>query len=217
MRRSSNHGARPVVGRVGRSLIAGAIVFAASMAGCHTKPQPVERRVLLHWPGIGAIALRYEKVIEDLRNSASETWHHDWTGNIVPNMLGGRHKGLCFEWQERVWAGIAETVRRVGWRGVGLAANRDHWTEHHVVVVYDPSRTSVHDLLVKPTAAGDLDDWTPKPGPTTRGAAWVLDPWHTGTPMVYTMDEWLTHGTAEWFTVELEGMGGATLDATVGR
>ena len=187
------------------------------MAGCHTKPEPVERGAVVRRPGIGPIVLRYEMVVQDLRKSPTESWHHDWTGNIIPNAIGGRHKGLCFEWQERVWAGIAETVRRAGWVGVGLAANRDHWTEHHVVVVFDPSRTSASDLLAKPTEAGDLENWKPRPGASTHGSAWILDPWHTGTPMVYTMQEWLTHGTAEWFAVELEGLGGATLDAMLAR
>jgi|GEM_PF-1429332 len=203
--------------RTPRAIVTATVVAATVLAGCHTKPTAVDRGTVIERPGIGIIVLRYEKVVEDLHASPTETWHHDWTGNIVPNTLGGRHKGLCFEWQERVWAGIADTVRRSGWRGVGLAANRNHWTEHHVVVVFDPTRTSAHDLLADPKAAGTLDEWTPKTSPSTRGAAWVLDPWHTGMPMVYTMDEWLTHGTAEWFTVELEGLGGASLDSVVGR
>lgn len=192
------------------------------MAGCHTKPTPVDRAVVTAEPAISSIVYRYERVVDDLSNSDTESWHHNWTGNIVPNTLGGRHKGLCFEWQERVWAEIAPTVKRVGWKGVGLAANRDHWTEHHVIVVYDPARIHAGELLSPPLAAGENDDWAPKPGPKAarldpKAPAWVLDPWHTGTPAVYTLKEWLTHGTAEWFEVTLEGLGGLTLQQTTGE
>lgn len=190
-------------------------------AGCYTKPTPMDRSIVTTEPTIASIVFRYERIISDLRNSDIEAWHHNWTGNIIPNTLGGRHKGLCFEWQERVWAEITPTLKRVGWKGVGLAANRDHWTEHHVIVVYDPARVRASELLLPPLAANS-DGWIPKAGAKAaredpKAPAWVLDPWHTGTPAVYSLPEWLTHGTAEWFDVSLEGLGGLTLPQTTGE
>jgi hypothetical protein len=99
----------------------------------------------------------------------------------------------------------------VKWQGVGLAANTDEYTEHHVVVVFDPRRLSQDELI--PTLPPGLDTsegvpqgeaWGKKPPNALATPAWVLDPWHTGTPEIYTLDEWLIRGSAEWFSLTLE-------------
>jgi hypothetical protein len=181
------------------------------LLGCSAKPTPIPPADLTREPALRTIARDYTRIVRDLHDRDHETWHHDWTGNIFPNTLGGRHKGLCFEWQAEVWRGIEPTLDLVKWQGVGLAANADRWTEHHVVVVFDPARLS-KDELIPPLPPGlDLSEgvpqgeaWGKRPPDALSRPAWVLDPWHTGTPEIYTLDEWLIRGTAEWFTLTLE-------------
>jgi hypothetical protein len=160
-----------------------------ALAGCHELPRPVG---VLPDPALRTIAAGYRATVRDLHDRPGETWHHDWTGNILPNTLGALgsgDRGLCYEWQAEVWKGIQPALAATGWRGVGIAANVGHWTEHHVVVVYDPRRTAREGLLRPPTPI-----------------AWVLDPWHTGEADVYTLRDWLRTGTAEWYSVELEDL-----------
>lgn len=162
---------------------------AIALAGCHTKPTPTSPDID---PDLRRIASAYAKTVASLHARPGETWRHDWHGNIWPNVLGDTfgQKGLCYQWQEEVWLGIQPALRATGWQGVGIAANTGHWTEHHVVAVFDPARLSASDLLHRAP---------PRP-------AWVLDPWHTGRAEVYTLDEWLTNGAAEWYSVALEAM-----------
>lgn len=160
------------------------VLLVLALPGCHSGPTPVG---FLPDPGLRVIAARYRAVVDGLHARPDETWHHNWTGNILPNTVGGGHKGLCFEWQEEVWKGVQPALRQTGWRGVGLQANVGRWTEHHVVVVYDPARTGREKLLGDPTPI-----------------AWVLDPWHTGRAEVYTLTDWRRTGTAQWYSLELE-------------
>jgi hypothetical protein len=179
--------------------------------GCQSKPYPTDPFDRGTPAALRTIVRAYEQAVAEIHARPDETWHHNWHGNIWPNTVGGRHRGLCYEWQEEVWKSVGPVVQRVGWEGVGLAANVDRWTEHHVIVVFDPSRIG-RDELIPPLPPGvDPSDglpqgegWGRRPPNAMTRPAWVLDPWHTGEPLVYTLDEWLIRGTADWYSVALE-------------
>ena len=183
------------------------------LLGCHSKPVPIDALALSSPPALRTITRHYIAIVDSINARPDETWHHNWHGNIFPNTLGGSHKGLCYEWQAEVWNAIQPTLAKIKWQGVGLAANTNRWTEHHVVVVYDPTRISREELIPILPPGLDTSEGLPQGEAWGRRSpnalirpAWVLDPWHTGTPEVYTLDEWLIRGTADWFSVELEDL-----------
>lgn len=167
-------------------VVCAAWVFAG---GCSRGPTPTRTDID---PDLAKIAAVYAATVEGLHRRRGETWYHGWHGNILPNTLGETfgQKGLCYQWQEEVWRGVQPALKETGWRGVGIAANVGHWTEHHVVAVYDPVRIGREEILTRAS---------PRP-------VWVLDPWHTGRAEVYTLEEWLVRGTAEWYSVVIEAL-----------
>lgn len=194
-----------------RAVILLALPALAAGLGCQAKPRPIDPFAPAAPAGLAVIAGEYARVVARLHARPEERWHHNWHGNIWPNTVGGRHRGLCYEWQEEVWTGVAPTIKRLRWDAVGLAANAGHWTEHHVVVVFDPTRIG-RDELIPPLPPGidpsrglpQGEGWGRRPPDSMTRPAWVLDPWHTGKPHVYTLDEWLVRGTADWYSLDLE-------------
>jgi len=191
-----------------RPLATFAASLAALAAGCAAKPEPYDALRSPN-PALRRITADYTTLVERIHDRPGEIWHHNWTGNILPNTLGDRfgQKGLCHQWQEEVWLGIQPSLARERWAGVGIAANVGEYTEHHAVIIYNPEIIAREELLQRSNPqAGPRSGppHTPKPPPRFPTPAWVLDPWHTGTPAVYSLDEWLVRGTAEWFSVELE-------------
>ncbi len=118
---------------------------------------------------------RYTHVVQMLRAAPDETWHSGWVGNAVLKLAGSPHRGLCWEWQEAVFAGTIATIRSQGWQACGINLYLDRSGEHHAVVVWDPFA---------------LRCVNPLDAPPPR-QAWVLDPWFTGAPDVYSIDEWI--------------------------
>lgn len=170
-----------------RLVITGVWLLSASvLAGCLTpatiEPSPNDP------PALKAIRARYEAVVTAAREDPSTHWHSSWTGNIFVNTLGGRHRGLCYQWQDHVFRGVEPTVRRVGWDISGLASNRGHDREHHVVLVWDPRRVRRADILPDPPAQ----------------SVYVLDAWHEGRPLMHWLEVWLENEAPHHTPPELE-------------
>lgn len=94
---------------------------------------------------------------------------------MIVNMAGEPHLGLCYHWQKLVHEGIKPALGITGWKAVGIAINEGTGREHHAVLVYDPDKHQLQDLLSEQPAQ----------------AVYVLDPWPTGTAAVYQLPRWL--------------------------
>jgi|CXWL01.1.fsa_nt_gi hypothetical protein len=168
-----------------RLVHASVVVCVLVIGGCTNGVRAIEPS---EPPQLVEIAQVYARVVRDTRADPVHTWHHDWTGNIITNFIGGSHRGLCYEWQDHVWHGVYDTIRRQGWQGVGLVVEPGKSGEHHAIVVYDSRVIAREELLHR----------------TPPREAWVLDPWETGRPLVYTLDDWLAPRRARNRLIDLE-------------
>lgn len=130
-------------------------------------------------PQLKAIRARFDRIIEDARNDTNTQWHSSWTGNMFVNALKGRHRGLCYQWQDYVYRGVSPEVARVGWACTGLVANAGNTFEHHVVLVWDPKLISREEILTRPS-------------PPAR-PVYVLDAWYEAKANIHWLDVWLKH------------------------
>ncbi len=156
---------------------------------CQSHPTPLRPSTN---PDLAAIRAAYEQGVRAALADPGSHWNSGWRGNMWVNFRGGAEQGLCNQWQALVWRIVAPRARSLGWRAVGVAMDRHAPWTHYAVVVFQPA-TLREDELVN--------------GRPPR-AAWVLDPWITGTPEAYLFDDWSGGGTRE---VELEN-----LDAQLG-
>jgi hypothetical protein len=127
-------------------------------------------------PALARILTAMERVVEQAKRDPDARWRSGWFGNMVVNTWPEGNRGLCYEWRDRVYAGVLPTVRAVGWEAVGLHVNWGKADEHHGVLVFDPKRATRATVLSAPK---------PRHG-------FVLDAWRNGEAEVYTLDEWLS-------------------------
>ncbi len=146
---------------------------AALVAGCAFEPEPVTPPDSPE--AARAIVAAYERAVARALDDPEKTWHSGWSGNVVVRVLGGRHEGLCFHWQREVYQGVSQTAAAHGWQAMGVHVNLDGLDEHHAVVVFDPSRVAMADLLTEGGAREAL----------------VLDPWPHARAEVFVLRDWL--------------------------
>jgi hypothetical protein len=156
-----------------RSLWAGGLIAGlGALYGC---TPPLVRSSESDPPPLQKIRAKYEDVVTAAREDPNTRWHSSWVGNIFVNTLGGSNRGLCYEWQDYVYRGVAPTVFEVGWHTTGLVSNEGNDFEHHCVLVWDPKLISEGELLTRTP---------PRP-------VYVLDAWHQGTANIHWLDQWL--------------------------
>ncbi|MCE2965965.1 MAG: hypothetical protein ACK5WB_02145 [Phycisphaerales bacterium] len=162
------------LGRAILLLLIGSCALALAACG----PSRLCREQILAEPRMAAVMDAYERVVADANASTSPRWHAGLTGNLSTNLFPTGNLGLCYHWQSIVFDTVAPVARSRGLQVTGIAHDRSTFAEHHAVVVFDPARISRDELLPPRTVP-------------TRGVAFVLDAWRTGTPAVYDLDHWL--------------------------
>lgn len=117
----------------------------------------------------------FEHTVRAARRDPQVRWRSGWAGNIIVNSLPSDDRGLCYEWQSLVYAGVLPTVRHVGWHANGIAINQGTRNEHHAVIVFDPKVTDQDRILSDPA----------------DNPAWVLDAWRRGEADIFTVQQWI--------------------------
>ncbi|MFN9133401.1 MAG: hypothetical protein ACK5XO_12095 [Phycisphaerales bacterium] len=162
---------------LGRALLH-RLIGACARAQAACGPSRLAREQILAEPRMAAVMDAYERVVADANASTSPRWHAGLTGNLSTNLFPTGNLGLCYHWQSIVFDTVAPVARSRGLQVTGIAHDRSTFAEHHAVVVFDPARISRDELLPPRTVP-------------TRGVAFVLDAWRTGTPAGYDLDHWL--------------------------
>ena len=126
-------------------------------------------------PALQRIDEVYRGVVEEAYADPEVEWENGWYGNYLVHLDRDKRRGLCWEWQELVFARVHPIATQVGWGIVGITINNGSFSEHHAVVVYDRARASQDDIL--------RDDGSPH--------AWVLDAWANGRAEIFRVSEWI--------------------------
>lgn len=126
-------------------------------------------------PEVHLIHGRYEGAIRAAHRSPSHEWRNGWLGNMLVMLDRDDSRGLCYHWQEYVSLQLRTDIRETGWELLHLGVREGTMYEHHAVVIFDPSVVGRRDLLA----------WGGRP------AAYVLDPWPSGSAAVYLLPDWL--------------------------
>ncbi len=126
-------------------------------------------------PALGPIRAAFEDTIAASRTDPAVTWQSGWLGNASINLLGGPRRGLCYEWRNLVYDGVIDAVHRVGWDATGVVISKSTYSEHSAVIVYDPERVPLGQVLAA------------SPG----RPVYVLDAWRRGEADIYPMQVWL--------------------------
>jgi len=147
-------------------------VFSLVISGCTPPPVNVKHEMT---PGLAVIVRAYENAVHQTRQDKDKLWHHGRLGNVVVNIKGDRHLGLCYHWQWQVYRAVQSVIKRTRWRALGIAINEGGFYEHHAVLVYRPDRTRFEDILEKPY----------------KTDIYILDPWGSGKPLIYNLGNWL--------------------------
>jgi len=142
------------------------------LAACVVKPVPHQS---IKESALREIAQAYRTTVRQAYQSKDKTWLSGWAGNMAVNFQDKTTYGLCWHWKKIVYAGVIDTVERVGWRATGIVVNEATKHEHHSVLVYDPALFRHKDLS----------------NPAKQGLVYVLDPWREGTADIFTLDKWL--------------------------
>lgn len=149
-----------------------ALCVVVLLTGCGAAPIRADH---LQDPAMQAIDTAFRNTVRAAHDSTKLDWHSGWTGNMWINFWRGNNRGLCYQWQQLVYTGVLPTVRRVGWKAVGVVINQGASHEHHAVIVFDPRRIDEKNLLKAPRSA----------------PAYVLDAWRRGQADVYRLADWL--------------------------
>jgi len=149
------------------------IVFVLGLSACSLTPVYEKSR---YNNGLNHILRAYEDTVSRAHADSNRSWQNGRLGNLTVNLEGGTNVGLCYHWQEIVYVGIQKSVKTTGWRAVGIAINEGNFLEHHAVLVYDPKQLKFSQIMDKRFGS----------------KSYVLDPWKSGKPLVYTLDNWLT-------------------------
>lgn len=161
------------------------IVSATCLAGCYGPPPPLTDA---DPPQLRAIQDAFTAAVRRAKASDEQAWHSGWYGNVLVNVGGGPHRGLCWQWQQMVFEGTVETIGRLGWDATGVALDAGTGHEHHAVLVWDPKTIE---------RAAILTAKRPR-------RVWVLDGWRRGEPDLWPMDQWLDSTTPFPEVIQLE-------------
>jgi hypothetical protein len=126
-------------------------------------------------PGLAEIQTAFEKIVRQAHTDPETAWLSGWSGNAWVNIAGGARYGLCYQWRDLVYAGVLPTLRRVGWTAKGIVINQGTVNEHHAVLVFDPLRQSLKNVLSAPA----------------QQPVYVLDAWRRGRADIYPLHTWL--------------------------
>ncbi len=129
----------------------------------------------------------YRQTVADAYRHPIQRWHHGRLGNMMVNLAGKPHLGLCYHWKKIVNQGIKPGLKITGWKAVGIASNEGTRREHHAVLIYNPD---IHDFENLLSAQKSL-------------SIYVLDPWPTGTAATYSLAQWLQWRTRTRSSVRL--------------
>ncbi len=148
------------------------ILAAVLLSGCATAPlQPTA----LTDSKLMQIQAAFEHTVSQAHAHPDATWVSGWSGNAWVNLAGAPRYGLCYQWRDLVYAGVLPTVRRVGWAAKGIVISQGTVNEHHAVVVFDPQRLPVEQVL----------------SASQQQPAYVLDAWRRGRADIYPLHTWL--------------------------
>jgi len=117
----------------------------------------------------------YQETVRLANADEDYSWNHGRLGNILVNLDTESRRGLCFHWQKKVYIGIQPALVTSGWQATGIAINEGNFFEHHAVLVYDPAKTHLDNILET----------------SNKSIIYVLDPWSSGEARVYSLDSWL--------------------------
>ncbi len=153
-------------------LLLAAWALAAAQWGC---ARPMTEADIVD-PQLRAINQHFTRIIQDMHDDPHVQWHSGWFGNVLVNYGDTDDQGLCYQWQREVYRRVLPEVQRQGWAAVGIGKNRRTMSEHHAVIVFDPSRIQPEQLLNAPRDR----------------PAWVLDGWRRGKPDIYPLADWIS-------------------------
>ena len=125
--------------------------------------------------GLRIIKQAYQETVNAAHKDNRLSWNNGRLGNMIVNINGGAHKGLCYHWQRLVYTGIQPALLKTGWKATGIAINEGSFFEHHAVLVYDPATNKLKEILNN----------------IGKSNSYVLDPWSSGEPRIYTTADWL--------------------------
>ncbi len=145
---------------------------AMLVSGCATAPLA---STAITDPKLAQIQAAFERTVRQAHANPDVDWLSGWSGNAWVNMAGGSNYGLCYQWRDLVYAGVLPTVRRVGWAAKGIVISQGTINEHHAVVVFDPRRLPLKQVL----------------SASVRQPAYVLDAWRRGRADIYPLHTWL--------------------------
>ena len=139
----------------------------ASCGATALKPDDIERTEL------AAIQRSFTDVVYEARRDPDVQWQSGWLGNLAVHMAEGEKSGLCWQWQELVYAGVRPAVLDVGWEVGGIGINVGTYYEHQAVLVWDPEVVGRDRVL------------------EGKQPAWVLDAWDRAEADIIRLDDWL--------------------------
>ncbi len=143
-----------------------------SLSACSLMVKPLKT---ININDLRIIQQTYQATINAAHNDNRLQWNNGRLGNMNVNINGGANKGLCYHWQRLVYMGIQPALLKTGWKATGIAINEGTFFEHHAVLVYDPDRLKIDEILNN----------------NNKSYSYVLDPWSSGEPRVYTTADWL--------------------------
>jgi len=149
------------------------LVLALLLSGCTNAKIMTEDEIAAD-PRLAIVHQEFIRAVDDTHAHPTQTWHAGWLGNSIVNFWGGGQKGLCYHWQQQIYALTRHRIESLGLAATGVMINRGKGGEHHCVLVFDPRVIDEQNLLTQPM---------PRHG-------WVLDAWQRGEPDIYTLDEW---------------------------
>lgn len=162
-----------------------AAIFTGLLVGCSSAAPLVDHT---SDPNLARVHAALETVVRACNEDQERDWYSGWAGNAWVNFRKGPARGLCYHWQSAVYEGVLPTVRGLGWEAGGLMVHTDSFIEHHVVLVFDPSRIRYEDIL----------------GAKPPRAVYVLDAWRRGRADMFTLDDWMANDDEIAVTAVLE-------------
>jgi hypothetical protein len=145
---------------------------AFSLCACSMTVQTIKD---ININGLIIIQQAYQQAVMTAHTDSQYAWNNGRLGNIIVNVNGEPNRGLCHHWQQLVYKGIQPALLETGWKATGIAINEGSFFEHHAVLVYDPGKISMEDILKD----------------TKKSDSYVLDPWSSGEARVYTVGNWV--------------------------
>lgn len=149
------------------------LLMIFSLSGCTLAPSHIKN---INDNSLLEIQQAYIITITQANADNKKIWQHGRLGNITVNLEGAPNVGLCYHWQEIVYVGIQKSIKSTRWRAIGIAVNEGGFQEHHAILIYDPRQTPFTQIF---NEQNTMDSY-------------VLDPWKSGEPRIYTLKNWLT-------------------------